>query len=62
MQTDAEFLRQQLIRAACVVDAIESESDKYGKRYIVDFELVWNDRRRPVRSAWIIVEAGNFRG
>ncbi len=60
MQTDAELLRQQLIPAARVVDAIESESDEYGKRYIVDFELVWNDRRRPVRSAWIIRRGEEF--
>jgi hypothetical protein len=60
MQTDAEFLRQELIRAARMADAIETESDEYGNRYIVDFELVWNDRRGAVRSAWIIRRGEKF--
>ena len=60
MQTDAEFLRKELIRAALVADAIESETDEYGKRYIVDFELAWNDRRGAVRSVWIIRRGEEF--
>jgi hypothetical protein len=60
MQTDAEFLRQELIRAAGAADAVESEPDEYGRRYIVDFELAWNDRRAVVRSAWIIRRGEEF--
>jgi hypothetical protein len=60
MQTDAEFLREDLIRAVRAADAIESENDDYGRRYIVDFELAWNDRRGAVRSAWIIRRGEEF--
>ena len=62
MRTDAEFLRQQLIRAARVVDAIESESDEYGKRYIVDFELFGTIGDDPFAAHGSFVEARNFRG
>jgi hypothetical protein len=53
-QADAEFLRQELLLAARDVEAIVSDSDEYGQRYVVDFELARNDRRAAVRSAWII--------
>jgi hypothetical protein len=39
MQTDAEFLREALLRAACEADALVGESDEYGDRFTVDFEL-----------------------
>ena len=38
-QADAEFLRQELLLAARDVEAIVSDSDEYGQRYVVDFEL-----------------------
>jgi hypothetical protein len=53
MQADAEFLRQELLRAARDADASEGEADEYGKRYIVDFQLVRNSYRAIIRSAWI---------
>jgi hypothetical protein len=53
-QSDAEFLRDELLRAARDVDATEGAADQYGQRYILDFELARNDRRAPVRSIWII--------
>ncbi len=52
---DAEFLRDALIRAARENDAIAGESDLYGHRYILDFDLVRGDRRAEVRSMWIVL-------
>ena len=52
-QSDAEVLRDELLRAAREVDATEGVADQYGQRYTVDFELARNDRRAPVRSIWI---------
>jgi hypothetical protein len=43
-QSDAEFLRYELLRAAREVDASEGVADQYGQWYILDFELVRNDR------------------
>ena len=53
-QADAEFLRQEVLRAAREATAIEGETDEYGERYIVDFELTRHDRRAKIRSVWII--------
>lgn len=54
LQPDAEFLRNELLRAAREVDAGEGLADQYGQRYFLDFELARNDRRATVRSLWII--------
>jgi len=54
-QTDAEFLREALLRAAREADAVGGEADEYGDRFTVDFELDRGDRRAAVRSAWILL-------
>ena len=54
-QTDAEFLREALRRAAREGDALVGESDEYGDRFTVDFELNRRNRRAVVRSAWIVL-------
>jgi hypothetical protein len=53
-QSDAELLREELLRAARDAEAKEGDADRYGERYIPDFELAVKDRRAVVRSAWII--------
>jgi hypothetical protein len=52
-QTDVEFLREALLRAARETDALAGESDEYGDRFTMDFELNRGNRRAVVRSAWI---------
>jgi hypothetical protein len=59
-QADAEFLRQELLRAAREVTATEGDADEYGDRYVVDFELTRNERRAAVRSGWIIRRGEGF--
>ena len=54
-QTDAEFLREALLRAAREADARVGESDEYGDRCTVDFELNRGTRRAVVRSAWVVL-------
>ena len=54
-QTDAGFLRVALLKAALTEDAVASESDEYGDRYVVDFEMNYVGRQAIVRSAWIIL-------
>jgi hypothetical protein len=54
-QTDAEFLREELLRAAREADALVGEPDEYGDRFTVDFELNRGTRRAIVRSAWIVL-------
>ena len=54
-QTDAEFLREALLRAAREADALVGESDEYGDRFTVDLDLNRGNRRAVVRSAWIVL-------
>ena len=54
-QADADFVRERLLNAAKTEDAVESDSDDYGQRYIVDFTLVRGERQAHVRSAWIVL-------
>jgi hypothetical protein len=54
-QTDAELLREALLRAARNSDALVGESDEYGDRFTVDFELNRGNRRAVIRSAWIVL-------
>ncbi len=60
MSEDTGFLSDELLRAARAADAIESHSDEFGKRYTIDFELIRNDRRATVRSAWIVRRGETF--
>jgi hypothetical protein len=53
---DAQELREILLVAVLDNDAALGRQDKYGQRYIVDYELEWHNRRAIVRSAWIIEE------
>jgi len=55
ISTDAELLRDELLRAAREGKARPGEIDHYGARYTIDFELNRGDRRAVVRSAWIIL-------
>ena len=59
-QSDAELLREELLRAAREADATEGDADPYGQRYILDFELALKGRRAVVRSAWIIRHGEGF--
>jgi hypothetical protein len=51
---DAEFLREQLLRAARERSATPGDCDEHGERYVVDFRLDRGGRHATVRSAWII--------
>jgi hypothetical protein len=50
-QEDAEFLCEELLRAAREPNAVPGDGDEYGQRYTVDFELTRSDRRATIRSA-----------
>ena len=54
-QSDAAFLRAELLRATRQSDAAATSSDQYGERYSVDLMISRGDRRAAVRSAWIVL-------
>ena len=51
---DAEELRKTLIKAVRTSDCVVGETDKFGVRYIVDFDYIKEKKRARVRSTWII--------
>lgn len=50
----SDELRAALIDAALNNDATPGASDRYGDRYILDFELKRGEREAIVRSCWIV--------
>jgi hypothetical protein len=50
----AEELRAALIGAAREENATLGDSDQYGVRYIMDFELRRGERTASIRSCWIV--------
>jgi hypothetical protein len=59
-RSDAEFLREELLRAAREADAAMGEVDEYGERYTIDFGLARDVRRAMVRSTWIVRRGERF--
>ena len=51
---DAEELREALLTAALSGEADPTEEDKYGKRYVLDFEMKTDAGTATVRSGWIV--------
>jgi hypothetical protein len=51
---DSEELCEALKRAALSEDAVPGASDRYGIRYIMDFDRIRGEKRARVRSCWII--------
>ncbi len=60
VQADAEYLRVRLLNAVLGSDAARSEADKYGQRYIIDFECIKGECSAMVRSGWIIRYGESF--
>ena len=52
--SDAEELKQILLEAVKIYPCQLGRNDKYGQRYLVDFELKWQNKKAMVRSGWII--------
>lgn len=57
---DAERLRAALLQAALMEEAIATDQDAFGQRYIVDFQMQGPLGTAIVRSAWIIRTGEQF--
>lgn len=51
---DAPELRAAILEAVQHADATESDSDEFGRRFVVDIWLSFRGRRAKVRTAWIV--------
>lgn len=54
-QADAEILRDALLAAAREESAVPGNSDEYGDRYTIDFEMENAGRYATIRSGWIVL-------
>ena len=59
-QSDADFLRTELLRAALTGLAFRDETDSYGQRFTLDFECIRDNRSAVVRSSWIVLTGEDF--
>ena len=53
---EADLLREALLLAALESDVTEGESDDYGRRYVLDFQMVGPAGQATVRSSWIVLK------
>lgn len=51
---DAEFLQNEILKAALTHAAEPTLKDEFGQRYQVEFELETNGKRAIVLTAWIL--------
>ena len=51
---DALELQDAILSAIRLEDAVASEHDEYGQRYLVDFSMRRQGKEAVIRSAWII--------
>ena len=57
---NAEELRDALLAAARTHDAIPTEQDEYGQRYVLDFTMNEPAGQANVRSSWIVRRGEDF--
>jgi hypothetical protein len=53
-QSQAGWLRQQILAALAEADAVELEPDDYGRRWRVDVMVARQNRRAVVRTVWLM--------
>jgi hypothetical protein len=59
-RNDADWLREQLLAAACTLDCQFGRKTDYGQRYVLDFTLTRGDKSALVRSVWNVRPAEDF--
>ena len=57
---DSEELRDTLLSAVLLEEVFPAEVDKYGQRYMLDFEMSTEAGSATVRSGWIVRSRQDF--
>ena len=52
--TDAHFLRDKILEAVLIHEAIPTRLDKFGQRFLMEFVIQRNQRLATIVTAWII--------
>jgi hypothetical protein len=50
----ADWLRDQLLKAAVDEECTPARYDGHGQRYVIDFDVSFESRNARLRSAWIV--------
>jgi hypothetical protein len=53
-QTDAPRLRDMILQAVLINEAVETDTNKHGTRYTMDFQALGVNGAVTIRTAWII--------
>jgi len=57
---EASELRAALLDAIQVNDAVPTQRNQYGQKYVVDFTMTRLDKQAVVRSVWLVREREGF--
>jgi hypothetical protein len=57
---DAQELKQAILSAITSEEALPTERDEYGQRFVVDFSMRRQGKEAVVRSSWIIRSAEDY--
>lgn len=57
---EAEILRDHILFAALHTEAVATNNDVYGQRYIFDFEMENKGKKAVIRTSWIILANEDF--
>lgn len=57
---DAEVLKTAFLSAAMQNDAIATELDEFGQRYVVDLAVYRGERKAFVRTSWVVRKQEDF--
>lgn len=55
-----EELREALLKAVRIYDAIPGKSNQHGHKYIIDFLMTRYEKEAVIRSDWIVRYDENF--
>lgn len=57
---DAEELRTALLQAVATYDAIPTQRNPYGQKYVIDFPLTRLDKQAIIHSVWLVRNNEDF--
>jgi hypothetical protein len=59
-ESDANWLREELLHIARQMDCEPGRQTDHGQRYLIDFPLTVRGKTAQLRSAWIVRQGENF--
>jgi hypothetical protein len=57
---DVNFLKNALLEAIKIYDAVPDKSNQYGQKYVIDFPLTHHNKTAIIHSVWIVRKDENF--